>query len=83
MELRWQGEGVEEKGIDRASGRVLVEVSPEFFRPAEVELLLGDPAKAREILGWNPRKTSFDELVRRMTQADMELVKNSREAGVL
>lgn len=83
MELHWQGEGVEEKGIDRASGRVLVEVSPEFFRPAEVELLLGDPAKARETLGWNPRKTSFDELVCRMTKADMELVKHSGEAGVL
>lgn len=83
MELRWEGEGVEEKGIDKKTGRVLVEVSPEFFRPAEVDLLLGDPAKARETLGWNPRKTSFEELVRIMTEHDIELVKNSAEAGIL
>ena len=74
-ELRWEGEGVEEKGIDTATGRVLVEVSPEFFRPAEVDLLLGDPTKAKELLGWNPRKTSFEELVKIMTDHDMELVK--------
>ena len=83
VQLRWEGEGVDEKGIDVATGRVLVEVSPEFFRPAEVELLLGDPTKARETLGWNPRKTSFDELVKIMTEHDMELVKNSTTAGVL
>ena len=83
VQLRWEGEGVDEKGIDVATGRVLVEVSPEFFRPAEVDLLLGDPTKARETLGWNPRKTSFDELVKIMTEHDMELVKNSTTAGVL
>ena len=83
IELRWEGEGVDEKGIDVATGRVLVEVSPEFFRPAEVDLLLGDPTKARETLGWNPRKTSFDELVKIMTEHDMELVKRSATAGVL
>ena len=71
VEIRWEGEGVEEKGIDAATGRVLVEVSPEFFRPAEVDLLLGDPKKAREVLGWNPRKTSFEELVRRMVEHDL------------
>ena len=71
VEIRWEGEGVEEKGIDAATGRVLVEVSPEFFRPAEVDLLLGDPTKAREVLGWNPRKTSFEELVRRMVEHDL------------
>lgn len=75
IELRWEGEGAEEKGIDTATGRVLVEVSPEFFRPAEVDLLLGDPTKAKELLGWNPRKTSFEELVKIMTDHDMELVK--------
>ena len=80
IELRWEGEGVEEKGIDTATGRVLVEVSPEFFRPAEVDLLLGDPTKAKELLGWNPRKTSFEELVKIMTDHDMELVK--REMAV-
>ena len=71
IEIRWEGEGVDEKGIDAATGRVLVEVSPEFFRPAEVDLLLGDPTKAREVLGWNPRKTSFEELVRRMVEHDL------------
>ena len=60
-----------------------MEVSPEFFRPAEVDLLLGDPTKAKETLGWNPRKTSFDELVKIMTEHDLELVKNSATAGVL
>lgn len=71
IELRWEGEGVDEKGIDEATGRVLVEVDPRFFRPTEVEQLCGDPAKAKKLLGWNPRKTSFDELVQRMTKHDM------------
>ena len=83
IEICWEGEGVNEKGVDKATGKVLVEVSPEFFRPAEVDLLLGDPTKARTELGWNPRKTSFEELVRIMTEHDMELVKNSDTAGVL
>ncbi len=83
MQLRWEGEGVREKGIDQATGRTLVEVSPEFFRPAEVDLLLGDPSKARELLGWNPRKTSFDELVKIMVEHDMELVRKGGAAGVL
>lgn len=72
IELEWQGEGVEEKGIDRATGRVLVEVDPKFFRPAEVEQLCGDPAKAKTLLGWNPRKTSFEQLVHIMVKHDME-----------
>ena len=83
MQLRWEGEGVREKGIDQATGRTLVEVSPEFFRPAEVDLLLGDPSKARELLGWNPRKTSFEELVKIMVEHDMELVRRGGAAGVL
>ncbi|MGN0335577.1 MAG: GDP-mannose 4,6-dehydratase [Lachnospiraceae bacterium] len=83
VKIRWEGEGIEEKGIDEATGRVLVEVSPEFFRPAEVDLLLGDPSKARDVLGWNPRKTSFEELVKIMTEYDMELVKHSEIAGAL
>ncbi len=78
IELRWEGEGVEEKGIDAATGRVLVEVDPQYFRPAEVEQLLGDPTKARTKLGWNPQKTSFAELVRIMVQHDMEYVKAPR-----
>lgn len=76
--LRWEGEGVNEKGIDTATGRVLVEVDPRFFRPAEVEQLLGNPDKARRVLGWNPRKTSFQELVNIMVDADMALVAKSK-----
>ncbi|MBR1481202.1 MAG: GDP-mannose 4,6-dehydratase [Paludibacteraceae bacterium] len=71
IELDWQGEGVDEKGIDRATGRILVEVDPKFFRPAEVEQLCGDPAKAKQLLGWNPRKTSFEQLVKIMVHNDM------------
>lgn len=71
IELRWEGHGVDEKGIDKATGRVLVEVDPRFFRPAEVEELLGDPTKARMQLGWNPRKTSFEQLVERMVKHDI------------
>lgn len=74
IELRWEGNGVDEKGIDIATGKVLVEVDPRFFRPAEVEQLLGDPTKAKEKLGWNPRKTSLQELVRIMVKHDMEAV---------
>lgn len=75
IELRWEGEGIDEKGIDVATGRVLVEVDPKYFRPCEVEELLGDPTKARTKLGWNPRKTSFEELVRIMVDYDMKYVR--------
>ena len=76
IELEWKGEGLDEKGIDRATGRVLVEVDPKYFRPAEVDQLLGDPTKARTKLGWNPRKTSFQQLVNIMVDNDLRLVKN-------
>ena len=76
--LRWEGEGLEEKGIDEKTGKVLVEVDPKYFRPAEVEQLLGDPTKAKEQLGWNPRKTSFQELINIMVDADLDLIKNQR-----
>ena len=76
IELQWQGEGVDEKGIDKTTGKVLVEVDPKFFRPAEVEQLLGDPTKAKNNLGWNPRQTSFEELIHIMVQSDLEKVKN-------
>ncbi|MCC8088252.1 MAG: GDP-mannose 4,6-dehydratase [Rikenellaceae bacterium] len=75
IQLEWTGEGIEEKGIDVATGKVVVEVDPKYFRPTEVELLLGDPSKAKNLLGWNPRATSFEELVRIMVAADMEYVK--------
>ena len=74
IELKWEGAGMEERGIDRATGRVLVEVSPDFYRPTDVVNLLGDPTKARTELGWNPTKTSFEELVRIMVDHDMEKV---------
>ena len=97
IELRWEGEGVNEIGIcvkdnrpqssplspqpssltpqPSLEGKVLVEVDPKYFRPAEVEQLLGDPSKAKRLLGWNPQKTSFEELVRIMVQHDMKKVR--------
>jgi len=78
IELEWQGEGIEEKGIDKATGKVLVEVSRDFYRPTDVVNLLGDPTKARTVLGWNPQKTSYQELCRIMAEHDLELAK--REA---
>ena len=74
IELEWQGEGIDEKGIDKATGRVIVEVSPDFYRPTDVVNLWGDPTKAKEKLGWNPTKTSFEELVELMVKHDMEKV---------
>ena len=76
--LRWEGEGADEKGIDTATGRVLVEVSPDFYRPTDVVNLWGDPSKARATLGWNPTKTSFEELVNRMVDSDMKKVAMER-----
>ena len=74
IELEFVGEGVDEKGIDKATGKVLIEVSPDFFRPTDVVNLWGDPSKAKKELGWNPQKTSFEELVRIMVEADMAKV---------
>lgn len=76
IDLEWHGKGVDEKGIDKKTGKVLVEVSPEFFRPTDVVTLLGDPAKAKAALGWNPTKTSFEELVRLMIEHDIRSVSN-------
>ena len=75
IELEWKDKGMNEKGIDKATGKVLVEVDPKYFRPADVEQLLGDPTKAKEKLGWNPRHTSFEELVKKMTEFDLKNVK--------
>jgi GDPmannose 4,6-dehydratase len=74
IEIDWQGEGVAEKGIDKKTGRILIEVDPKFFRPAEVEQLMGDPTKAKTLLGWNPTKTAFTELVKIMVNHDLEHV---------
>ncbi|MCQ2532502.1 MAG: GDP-mannose 4,6-dehydratase [Saccharofermentans sp.] len=76
MDIEWKGEGVDEVGIDKNSGKVVVKVNPKFFRPAEVELLIGNPAKADEKLGWT-REISFDELVKRMAENDLAIVKAS------
>ena len=75
IELRWEGEGVNEKGNDVKTGKSLVEVDPKYFRPCEVEQLLGDPTKAKTLLGWNPIKTSCSELVKIMVTHDMRFVK--------
>jgi GDPmannose 4,6-dehydratase len=74
IELRWEGKNENEKGIDVATGRVLVEVSPDFYRPTDVVNLWGDPTKAKTELGWDPSKTSFEELVRIMVESDMAKV---------
>jgi GDPmannose 4,6-dehydratase len=74
IDLRWDGEGVNEKGSDERTGRVLVEVDPRYFRPTEVDELLGDPTLVKTTLGWNPTKTSFKELVNKMVRSDLMLV---------
>ena len=75
IDIRWEGQGVNEKGIDTQTNRVLIEVDPKYFRPCEVEQLLGDPTKAKTMLGWNPTKTSFRELIKKMVEHDMLFVK--------
>lgn len=80
MPLEWQGRGAHEKGIDVSTGRVVVEVDPKYFRPAEVDLLLGDPTKAFSTLGWQPR-VNFDSLVNMMADADLELANRDKRAG--
>lgn len=74
IEIEWTGKGIEEKGINKATGEDIVTIDPKFFRPSEVDQLLGDPTKARTLLGWNPTKTSFKELVRIMVDADIKKV---------
>ncbi len=75
IELEWQGEGIEEKGTDQASGKVLVEVSEKFYRPTDVVNLWGDPTKAKTLLNWNPQKTSYNELCRIMAEHDLKLAR--------
>jgi GDPmannose 4,6-dehydratase len=78
IDLEWQGQGVDEKGIDAATGNVLVEVDPKYFRPTEVEQLLGNPEKARRVLGWNPTRTPFTELVKQMMASDIKYVEREQ-----
>ncbi|MBP3225639.1 MAG: GDP-mannose 4,6-dehydratase, partial [Methanobrevibacter sp.] len=75
INLCWEGEGIDEKGIDSKTGNVLIEVDPQYFRPTEVDQLLGNPSKAMEKLGWNPTQTPFETLVKEMVQEDLKLVK--------
>ncbi|MBP5705990.1 MAG: GDP-mannose 4,6-dehydratase [Spirochaetales bacterium] len=75
IEVEWKGEGVDEKGYDKKTGKVLVEVDPRYFRPTEVDLLLGDPSKAKRELGWTP-STKFQDLVKMMVLSDFEMIKN-------
>ncbi len=75
IELKFEGEGMDEKGIDVNTGKVLVEVNKEWFRPTDVDNLWGDPTKAKTVLGWNPQKTSYEELVEIMAKHDLELAK--------
>lgn len=79
ISLRWEGEGEDEKGIDEKTGKVLIEVSQDFYRPTDVVNLWGDPTKAKAKLGWNPQKTSFEDLVRIMTDSDMLKIASERE----
>ena len=76
--IEWRSQGIEEKGVDAKSGRVLVEIDPRYFRPTEVELLLGDPSKAHRKLGWK-HKTSFTELVNEMVDSDLKVVRREDE----
>lgn len=78
IEIEWEGKGENEKGICKKTGKILIEIDPNYYRPAEVETLLGNPAKARDILGWNPNKTSLEELVKIMMKHDLEYVKLPR-----
>ncbi|UBZ15853.1 GDP-mannose 4,6-dehydratase [Flagellimonas marinaquae] len=75
IDIEWKGAGIEQKGIDRATRKVLIEVDPKYFRPAEVDTLLGNPEKAKKLLGWNPNNTSVEELVKIMMANDIELAK--------
>jgi GDPmannose 4,6-dehydratase len=74
--IEWNGSGLEEKGVDVKTGKVLIEVDSNYYRPAEVETLVGDPKKAKETLGWNPSETSFDELINKMVKSDLNIAKN-------
>lgn len=80
ISLVWEGTGIDEKGINKATGETVIEVDPSYFRPSEVETLLGDPSKAKNVLGWNPRRTSFKKLVEIMVKHDLEFVEKEHNA---
>ena len=78
IELAWQGTGLDEKGVDKKTGKVLVEVNPAWFRPTDVDNLWGDPTKARTVLGWDPQKTSYEQLCAIMAEHDLRLAERER-----
>lgn len=78
IDLEWKGKGVDEIGVNKSTGKTIIQVDPKYFRPAEVDQLLGDPSKAKKTLGWNPIKTTFEQLVKLMVQNDLNLVKNNK-----
>lgn len=78
--IRWEGRGLDEKGYDEATGKMLVCVNPVWFRPTDVDNLLGDPTKARTVLGWNPRKTSYEDLVKIMAEHDRQIARREKAA---
>ncbi len=78
IDIRWEGKGLEEKGYDASTGKMLVSVNPQWFRPTDVDNLWGDPTKAKTVLGWNPQKTSYEELVEIMAKHDRELAKKEK-----
>jgi GDPmannose 4,6-dehydratase len=81
IEIRWEGEGVNERGYDARTGKMIVCVNPQWFRPTDVDNLLGDPTKAKTVLGWNPQKTSYEQLIRIMAEHDRKLAQ--KEAAAL
>lgn len=80
IHIRWEGSGLDEKGYDEKTGKMLVSVSPDFYRPTDVVNLWGDPTKAKTVLGWNPQKTSYEELIRIMAEHDRKMAKRERAA---
>ena len=78
IDVEWRGTGLEEKGFDKATGKMIVSVNPEWFRPTDVVNLWGDPTKAKTVLGWNPQKTPYEELCRLMAESDLELIRRQK-----
>ena len=81
IDLVWEGSGIDEKGLDSKTGEAVIEIDEKYFRPSEVDFLLGDPAKAKRELGWNPNRTSFEELVKIMVRHDLDFTKRLHENG--
>ena len=75
IDIEWSGKGIDEKGHDKKSGKILVEVDKRWFRPTDVDNLWGDPTKARTVLGWNPQKTSYEQLIEIMVKHDLEIAR--------